>query len=204
MEFLEVLRFMEWLFLSFPFFFFLFFFFSSSSLLLIFLDNIVWHPLQYLLDRYTSNSFGRKNFVLLPKAVFRTPPVSSWHVPASSWARHLIIMSAVVLNNQQSSLPWIVLGGSIGLMGGLVLYSSCVQQEEEERLAPRPEPVWGLTRRFTNGQVCLLEKWYKGGVTRPTRAELEELSQVIGKTGAHGLLLSRNMIRLWFQERLER
>jgi len=49
----------------------------------------------------------------------------------------------------------------------------------------------------------MLEEFYQGGLSQPTDQEINEVLEKIGKDGESGLLLSKNMIGMWFKQRRE-
>mmetsp|Transcript_12811 Transcript_12811/g.36233 ORF Transcript_12811/g.36233 Transcript_12811/m.36233 type:complete len:127 (+) Transcript_12811:287-667(+) len=93
-------------------------------------------------------------------------------------------------------------GSTVGFMGGALLYAYLNRKEGAEAgVVDDDEPTWSLTRRFTQLQAVKLERLFQRGIRNPTPDQSAEILEEIGKKGTHGLLISRNMVALWFQER---
>jgi hypothetical protein len=50
-------------------------------------------------------------------------------------------------------------------------------------------------------QLSILESYYQDGLSQPTDSQVAEILERFGSTGESGLLLSKNIIVMWFNQR---
>eukprot|EP00009_Paramoeba_aestuarina_P009892 CAMPEP_0201540846 /NCGR_PEP_ID=MMETSP0161_2-20130828/71162_1 /ASSEMBLY_ACC=CAM_ASM_000251 /TAXON_ID=180227 /ORGANISM="Neoparamoeba aestuarina, Strain SoJaBio B1-5/56/2" /LENGTH=144 /DNA_ID=CAMNT_0047948343 /DNA_START=244 /DNA_END=678 /DNA_ORIENTATION=- len=95
----------------------------------------------------------------------------------------------------------------VGAIAGLYAYGKICDSrwdfitEGESFDANEPVNYYGVTRRFTSDQAKILENYFQSGISTPTEEEANDILNQVGRHGEYGLLISKNMIFVWFKQR---